>query len=147
MTCTQTYKGNIMTKLLNRNQYSSGILALLFLLSACGKEKSNTYRVINNSNHEISQLSFSGVTNGKNLSLNVNDTSELFSLTYRRRIRLAPKLICISVDSFSNSGSFNVKYQRPCVAFSNKDVDNDLNTIILTSEENGDTITFSISLN
>jgi hypothetical protein len=123
------------------------VLLFLGLTYGCGKQKSHTYRIINNSNYDISQLTFSGAMNGEELSINANDTSQLITLLYESRVRLTPKLICISIDDFLGSSSFNTILNRPCVPFSNKDLNNTVNTIVITSDQNVDSITFNINLN
>lgn len=131
------------------NQRIAGLIVLLLLalLPSCGKEMSHKYVIINNSNHDIYQLTFCGEISGQQLSINKNETSKQVMLSFERRFRLTPRLMCLSIDDFSGSSNFNSIINQPRVPFSNKDVDNDLNTILITSEEIADSLTFNIKLN
>lgn len=124
------------------------IATLLILLSSCNKRESYPFRIINNSNYDITRLSFSGAVNGDEITLNANDMSDNMTLSYQKRIRLTPKLICLSIDEFEDPNSnFNVIYSRACLPFSKKDLNGEMNTITVTSLESSDTITFEITLN
>lgn len=123
------------------------VLLFLLLLPSCGKQMSHKYIIINNSNHDISKLTFCGEIIGEQLSVNKNESSKHVMLSFERRFRLTPRLMCLSIDNFSDSSSFNSIQNQPRIPFSNEDVDNDLNTIVITSEEINDTLTFNIKLN
>lgn len=134
------------------NKFHGRIVVLLFavimvLVSSCGKQKSYPFRIINNSNYDITLLTFSGAVSGEEQSINANETTENLILSYDKRLRLTPKLICLSIDDFVGSGSFNVINNRACLPFSKKDLNDNINTIVITSTESADTITFDITLN
>jgi len=118
----------------------------VFLLGSCDKERSYPFRIINNSNYDISLLSFYFTVDGDDLSVNANDTTENFILSYERRFRAMPKLIGVSMDDFVGINNFNTVQSSP-LPFSNKDLNDDLNTIVITSTENADTIWFHLTLN
>jgi hypothetical protein len=122
------------------------LAALFFLLGSCDKERSYPFRIINNSNYDISLLSFYFVVDGDDLSVNANDTTENFILSYEKRFRVMPKLIGVSMDDFVGINNFNTVQSSP-LPFSNKDLNDALNTIVITSTENADTIWFHLTLN
>jgi hypothetical protein len=136
-------------KLVNKLRGKNVLLllaALFFLLGSCDKERSYPFRIINNSNYDITFLSFSFAVDGDDLSVNAYDTTENFILSYEQRFRISPKLIGVSMDDFVGMGNFNAIYSDP-IPFSKKDLDDALNTIVITSTENADTIWFHLTLN
>ena len=119
----------------------------LFALVSCNKEESFPVQIINHSGYDINSLSFHGVVSGESIAIEGNDTSDILILSYEKRLRLTPKLLGISVDSFNPQGSvFSQVNRRSSVPFSKKDLNEDVNSVVISSDENSDTLSFSVTL-
>ncbi len=141
-----------MKTTLNKKQLATYLLSIFLIgvvafSSACKKEQSFPFRVINNSGYDISQLSFSGATSSEEVSINHGDTLENIIASYPKRFRLTPKLLCITIHEFDQQGAtFNVVQNKPCIPFSKKDLSEVSNTLTIISTVNSDTITFEYIL-
>jgi len=120
---------------------------LTVVIGSCNKQRSYPYRIVNNTNYDITTVSFSGTVSGDSHSINAHDTTENKIFAYDKKVRISPKLMCLTIGDFVGASNFNVIYSRPCAPFSKKDLNEDLNTIVITSTESADTITFEISIN
>ena len=72
------------------------LIALVFLVVSCGKKESFPLKIVNNTGYDLS-LTFSGIVSGDPISLDDNTESETLLVSYEKRLRLTPKLICLSL--------------------------------------------------
>lgn len=124
------------------------LLVILLVLPSCNKERIHPFQIINNSGYDIQILSFSGAIKGNDLALNSGDTSSDIILSYEKRFRLTPKNFCISIDDFTDTnGTFSAINRRPCLPFNKNDLNDEMNTITITSSVDSGTLTFELELN
>mgnify|MGYP000265034615 CR=1 FL=1 len=132
-----------------KNIYTSNIkllvLLCLALLPSCKKEINYPFRIVNATSYSLNNIRFSGAMSGNELSLNANDTSDLILLSYEKRLRLTPKLICITftnptdtIESSTNS--------RLCTPFDKKDLNETENWLSIHEEITPDSVWFSTKL-
>lgn len=119
------------------------------VLLSCKKEKTFRFRIINNSPYDIQEMLVSGTINEKTLAVTAFDTLDSIDLTYEKRFRLNPKLICIQVKAFSNSGTLYSGAGRPCAHFSKGDLKEGMNVIRISPIASPDTTkhVFDFTLN
>lgn len=121
------------------------VVAVLVALTSCKKEKSFPVKIVNQTNYDITNLSFSCTVSGAPLSIQSGAESETVILSYERRFRLTPKLICVSINELDNQGNNFTKILHPYVPFSYRELNESENRLVLTSTENQDTLTFSLA--